>query len=113
MHLIRATVNGQILDFERSISNKKDNSNQYYLGKNYPNPFNNKTAIPYEIKQPCRVKIYVFDLRGNLVNIIMDKFQNIGKYSIEWDASRFSSGIYIYSFEIDNFREYRKCLLIK
>jgi len=113
MYLTGATVNGQVLDYENSISNEQNTLFQYQLGNNYPNPFNITTTIPYEIKRSGKVKISIFNIRGNLVDVILDKYHNIGKYSIKWNASGFSSGIYIYNLEMNNFLEHKKCILIK
>jgi photosystem II stability/assembly factor-like uncharacterized protein len=89
---------------------------QYNLGQNYPNPFNPNTQINYEVKSAGFISIKVFDLQGREIALLLDQKQNIGSYSVSFDASKYniSSGIYFYSMYADgNNIDTRKMMLLK
>ncbi len=59
----------------------------YYLGQNFPNPFNPTTKIDYEIAQSGIVELKVYDVLGReVVNILVNEFQNPGKYQVNFDG---------------------------
>tara|TARA_B100000686_G_scaffold344238_1_gene426488 strand:- start:519 stop:1961 length:1443 start_codon:yes stop_codon:yes gene_type:complete len=79
----------------------------------YPNPFNPITKIDYSINQPTNIKISIFDIMGRLVDIIDDSYKFEGNYSLLWDASNKSSGIYYISIQSDNELKTQKVVLLK
>jgi len=83
------------------------------LDQNYPNPFNPATTISYQILKDGRVTIKVFDAIGREVTTLVDEFKPSGQYSIKFDASRLSSGIYIYSVKSGDYNAVKKMALIK
>ena len=93
----------------------------YRMLQNYPNPFNPTTTIHYEIPRDSHVRIDLFDLSGRLINSFVDQRQPAGYYSIHWDASNFSSGVYFYRMQADDpasggaegFSAVKKCILMK
>lgn len=85
----------------------------FSLSQNYPNPFNPVTIIKYELPSGANVKLTVFDVNGKEVTVLINSFQEHGTYSIEWDASGFSSGVYFYSVSAGDLYEAKKMLLIK
>jgi hypothetical protein len=68
----------------------------YALTQNYPNPFNPGTAINFEIPQTSRVRLEIFNLLGEKVATLIDREMGGGYYSVPFDGSHFSSGIYYY-----------------
>ncbi|MBX7047322.1 MAG: T9SS type A sorting domain-containing protein [Ignavibacteria bacterium] len=89
---------------------------QYYLGQNYPNPFNPTTHIHYEIKSASFISIKVFDLQGKELATLVNQKQNVGSYSVSFDALKYniSSGIYFYSMYAEgNIINTRKMMLVK
>ncbi|MBA4406784.1 hypothetical protein C0389_05870 [bacterium] len=85
----------------------------FELKQNYPNPFNPVTKISYSINQSGIVKLNIYDVLGRLVKTILNQYQNAGNHSIEFDASRLSSGAYIYTMSINDFIASKKMLLVK
>ncbi len=67
----------------------------YQLFQNYPNPFNPKTAISYQLSATSHVVLKVYDLLGREVEPLVNETKSSGVYTVHWDASRFSSGVYI------------------
>ncbi len=86
---------------------------KYELQQNYPNPFNPVTKITFSIPAANNVKLVVYDLTGKIVATLMNEYKNIGTYSVEFDASNLSSGIYLYKVESGTFTEIKKMLLVK
>ena len=68
---------------------------EFELFQNYPNPFNPVTNIQYHLKETCVVWMGVFNIQGKLVQVLENRIQQRGSYLIRWDASDYSSGIFI------------------
>ncbi|MBS1516564.1 MAG: S8 family peptidase [Bacteroidetes bacterium] len=85
----------------------------FSLSQNYPNPFNPATVINYELGTSSDVKLKVYDVLGNEIATLVNKKQDAGFYSVKFDGSRFSSGIYFYTLTSGNFAQTKKMLLVK
>ena len=105
-----------------SISTKTNinvNSNlipdDFKLYQNYPNPFNPKTIINYELQVTGEdlVNLKVFDVLGNEVAVLVNEKQNAGSYSVEFDGSNFSSGIYLYTLSTNGISNTMKMIMLK
>ena len=95
---------------------KKENSTlpiNFSLYQNYPNPFNPSTMISYQISKSGNVSLKIFDVLGNEVLTIFDKEQIAGMYTINFDATKFSSGLYFYKLSANGLTRVKKMLLIK
>ncbi len=86
---------------------------QYSLDQNYPNPFNPATQIKYAIAKPGLVTLKIYDILGRQVADLVNKYQEAGKYTVNFDATRFASGVYIYRIESSSFSSVKKMMLIK
>ena len=111
---IRTSVNNSELDMddEYLIPDK------YALQQNFPNPFNSRTTIHYELPKQELVQIIIFDLLGHQVKRLVDGFRGAGVNSIVWDATNdhgqpVSAGIYIYQLKAGGFLQTRKMILLK
>ncbi|NNE70830.1 MAG: DUF11 domain-containing protein [Rhodothermales bacterium] len=71
----------------------------YELKQNYPNPFNPLTRISFGIPEDGPVRLEVYDALGRRVGKLVDGFMTAGRHEIPFDASRLSSGIYLYRME--------------
>jgi hypothetical protein len=85
----------------------------YALYQSYPNPFNPSTTIKYSIPYSDIVNIKVFDILGREVAVLINEYKTAGTYSIEFNASRFSSGVYFYQLHSGNYFETKKMVLLK
>ena len=93
---------------------KKNKPEQFALFQNYPNPFNPTTVISYQLPAVSEVDLSIYNILGQKVTTLVSEKQPAGTYKVEWDASSFSSGIYLYRLETDKgFVQSRKLILLK
>lgn len=85
----------------------------YSMSQNYPNPFNPSTTISYSIPQSNLVQLSVYDILGRKVAVLVNGEQNIGNYTVEFDASTLSSGVYFYRLLSGNFVDTKKLVLLR
>ena len=85
----------------------------FSLNQNYPNPFNPVTAFKFALPKSSYAKLTLYDLLGKTVTVLVNEQLNAGNYKIIWDASNYSSGVYFYKLEADEFTETKKMILIK
>ncbi len=85
----------------------------FKLEQNYPNPFNPNTAISYNLSLSSFISLKVYDILGNEVATLVNEKQNPGTYTVDFDGSNYSSGIYFYKIETDNFFVTKKMIMIK
>lgn len=69
---------------------------KFVLNQNYPNPFNSSTTIKYSLPFDDKVTLNIYNLKGNLVETLVNEKQISGEYSVDLNASGLSSGIYLY-----------------
>ncbi len=85
----------------------------FILHQNYPNPFNTNTTIKYYLDKSSYITLKISNLFGQEVEILANGGKNVGEYEIQWNASRYASGIYFYRLEAGDFAETKKLLLLK
>ncbi|MDZ7764849.1 MAG: T9SS type A sorting domain-containing protein [Melioribacteraceae bacterium] len=91
----------------------------FELSQNYPNPFNPSTTIKFGLPVNADVNISVYNILGQVVEVLADERMNAGSYSVSFDSKNtLSSGIYFYRINaqgIDgkNFVDTKKMILIK
>jgi hypothetical protein len=85
----------------------------YQLSQNYPNPFNPVTKINFAIQKQGLVTLKVYDMLGREVAALVNEFKQAGYYSIDFNASGLSSGIYFYRLQANDFTDIKKMVLIK
>ena len=102
--------------------------NDYKLYQNYPNPYNPTTKIGYRLKERGYVKLMVYDIKGETIDVLVNKEQNAGYYEVEFSGRNLvhqirkndiASGIYLYRIEvigegnIPRFGDMKKMILLK
>ncbi len=96
-----------------------ENPLDYSLEQNYPNPFNPSTTITYRVgmdghsSTPAFVVLTVYDLMGKEVATLVNEEQAAGTYSVKFDASQLTSGLYLYRLRTGAFAVTRKMLLLR
>lgn len=85
---------------------------------NYPNPFNPTTIITYNLDSNVEVNIGIYNVKGQLINTIVDEYQIAGEHSIIWNGTgangkNVASGIYYYKFSSLEYQVIKKMILVK
>jgi len=96
---------------------------EFSVEQNYPNPFNPTTTISYQIPEDVSINsasvrnynvvLKVYDVLGRLVKVLVNETKKTRSYSVEFDGSSLSSGIYYYTVTAGEFSITKKMLLLK
>lgn len=92
---------------------KTNNVNGFELFQNYPNPFNPVTTITYQLPKSGSVTLKIFDILGNEVMTLVNEQKEMGKYSVQFDASSLASGMYVYQLRANDYTAVKKMMLLK
>jgi hypothetical protein len=95
------------------VKNSVEVPKDYSLEQNYPNPFNPSTTIKYNLKKPGHVYLRIYNIKGQEIETIVNKYQAAGEHVIMWQAKGLSSGVYLYKLESGEVSETRKLILLK
>ena len=85
----------------------------YFLGDNYPNPFNPSTRIEFTIQKSGFTRLIIYDLLGREVSTLVNDDLDAGLHSATWEAGDASSGIYFYKLTSGDFIQTKKMLFLK
>ena len=85
----------------------------FSLSQNYPNPFNPATKIDFAVPVNGFVSVKVYDLLGREVAALVEKEMKAGIYTVDFDASKFSSGVYFYRLNSGKFTATKKMILVR
>ncbi|MGK9475328.1 putative Ig domain-containing protein [Melioribacter sp. OK-6-Me] len=93
--------------------NENELPSEFALHQNYPNPFNPITIISYQLPEASFVNLKVYDLLGNEIETLVNNFQQAGFYNLPFNASKLTSGIYLYKLTTDKFTYVKQMMLVK
>ena len=83
------------------------------LSQNYPNPFNPKTTIKFGTIAKGIVNLEVYNILGQKVATLVNEELKAGNYSVEFDGSKISTGIYFYMLKVNDEQFVKKMMLLK
>lgn len=86
---------------------------RFALSQNYPNPFNPNTTIRFQLESGGRTTLRVYNALGEEVDVVLDEELAPGTYSVRFDATALSSGVYFYRLTSGSFVAAKHMLLIK
>jgi len=91
---------------------------EFSLEQNFPNPFNPITHISYQVTRPGIYRLTVYNVLGQTVENLVDKFHNAGTYTMTWNGMdkqgrRMGSGLYFYRLQGEGFVMTKKMVLLK
>ena len=86
---------------------------KYSLSQNYPNPFNPTTKINFALPKQGLVTLKIYDVLGREVRSLVNEVKAAGNYTVDFNASEFSSGVYFYRLQSEGFTDIKKMMLIK
>lgn len=89
------------------------NPDRFKLNQNYPNPFNPSTVISYTLKTDGYVKLTVYNLVGQSVQVLVDGYRTAGEYEINYDASELPAGVYLYKLQFGDYSSVKRMTLVK
>ncbi len=99
-----------------SVGKSRDNlktPETFTLLQNYPNPFNAMTKIRFGLPHALLVRIELFNMRGQLMSILLDAWKPAGFHTVILNAGQYASGLYLYRIKAGQFSEVKKMILIK
>ena len=90
----------------------------FSLKQNYPNPFNPSTTIEFDIPKISNVKLAVFNIKGEKINVLIDQKLSAGNYRLHWNGCdiegySLTSGLYFYRLKTNNFVATKKLILVR
>jgi len=88
------------------------------LKSNYPNPFNPTTTISFDLAEPGKAKLSIYNIKGQLVKVLLEDNFAPGNYNVVWNGldrnnQYVSSGVYFYRLETKNKVFTRRMMLLK
>ncbi len=89
------------------------NPEGFSLYQNYPNPFNPNTIIKYKLGNANFVQLKIYNIKGNEVASLVNSRQTAGEYKVEFEASKYPSGVYYYKLTVNDYSETKSMILIK
>ncbi len=114
--LINTLNDGSILgkkNYNKILYTGNEVPTTYELSQNFPNPFNPVTTINYQLPQNGSVTLKIYDILGKEVATLVNEQKNQGRYSVNFDASKLASGVYIYRLQVNDYVSSKKMLLLK
>ena len=85
----------------------------FSLNQNYPNPFNPTTDMEFALPVAGHVNLTIYNVLGQEVTALVDEHYEAGVHTVQWDAGRYSSGVYFYRLTTDSFSDTKKMVLLK
>jgi hypothetical protein len=90
----------------------------FELKQNFPNPFNPVTTITFSVPERGRAVLSVYNVKGELVQTLVDDVVSAGEVSVTWDATdrygrQISSGVYFYRLRVGDLEMSRKMILLR
>ena len=79
----------------------------------YPNPFNPSTTIIYHVPSNQNIEVNIYDLKGKVIETLVNSFHGIGNYALDWNATSWPTGIYIVELKGNSKVITKKITLIK
>jgi len=102
-----------IVTYTTRVREVTEKPTEQALEQNFPNPFNPATNIKYTIPKSGYVRLSVFNLLGQEIELIFEGNQEAGTYEIEFSNARLPTGIYFYRIQAPGFVETKKMVIAK
>ncbi|MBU0557986.1 MAG: T9SS type A sorting domain-containing protein [Bacteroidetes bacterium] len=99
--------------YKENISSEDGQKLIFNLNQNYPNPFNPATEISFSVAENSLVILKIYDVLGNEITELVNDIKEPGNYSVSFDASKLSSGLYYYTLRVNGHSLTKKMLLAK
>jgi uncharacterized protein (TIGR02145 family) len=102
-------------DASTGINDHSNNTlpKSFDLSQNFPNPFNPTTTISFSLPERANVILSIYNELGEKVAVLFNGEEEAGMHNIEWNASKFVSGVYFYELKTEKYRAVKKLSLMK
>ena len=115
------TVNGDFTiesviataDGTSSMNTSVNMPGDFHISTAYPNPFNPTTQMSLTLNTSADVSVKVFNMNGQLIDVIANGLMDVGSYNFIWDATNTSSGVYFIQTEVGSEIHNQKIMLVK
>ncbi|HZY10244.1 MAG TPA: T9SS type A sorting domain-containing protein, partial [Bacteroidota bacterium] len=105
--------NPRITNLRLHIEPVNDLPMSFSLSQNYPNPFNPRTNFEFTLPKAGLVTLLIYNVLGQEVAKVLNEVKQPGKYIVNWDASKLSSGLYFYRLTSGEYATARKMIILK
>jgi predicted esterase len=96
-----------------SRDDKRGSTASFIVLQIFPNPFSSSTTIHYQLTQPGMVNVAIYNISGQLVEILVNDHEIAGHHSITWDAKGINSGLYFCRIKTGQFVDIKKSIFYK
>ncbi|TVR18490.1 MAG: T9SS C-terminal target domain-containing protein [Balneolaceae bacterium] len=112
--LYSADVTGiDIVPKEENTEEDPDDPTQFVLEQNFPNPFNSRTQIRYQLPETSEVRLNVYEMTGRRVATLVNGNRPAGTHTVTFNAGNLSSGVYIYRLQAGEYLQMKRLTVIK
>ncbi len=87
--------------------------NEFALYQSYPNPFNSRAIVRYDLPEATDVSLILYDTAGRTISELVNGYRTAGSYSVAINGSGIASGIYFYRIQAGTYNQIRKTILLK
>ena len=102
-----------VLENQISIRDSSYINNNNLLKQNYPNPFNPTTTITFNLTERSYVELNIYNVLGVKLATLVKGVKSAGSYSVQFNASNYPSGIYVYELQTANYKQTKKMIYLK
>ena len=105
-------MNGNF-EYSKVIETVVSPPKKFFLGQNFPNPFNPITVIPFDLPEKSKIKLTLYNLMGEIVELISIGEYSAGHHEVSFNAGNLGAGLYFYKLEAKDFMDIKKLLILK
>ena len=87
--------------------------NTFCLYQNYPNPFSSSTIISFRLKEISHIKLSIYNVKGQLVETLVNEDKHVGYHTVEWDSEDMSTGVYFFKLSTKDNTFINKMILMR
>lgn len=106
-------IDGDTIGIITNVENNYLRANSFELFQNFPNPFNNSTTIKFSLPETQRVKLTIYSLLGEELNVLVNEYKTSGVHSVVFNADNLPSGVYIYRIVAGSWTSSKKLIILK
>lgn len=84
------------------------------LSQNRPNPVSSSTLIRYNVQGKSKITLAIFNVHGELIDVLVNKVQTTGHYNVEWNVpGNLSNGVYFYQLKSSDRNDTKRMLILR